>query len=82
MYLGQLAVLPSYRRRDLGRFLVEYVEAKARELGLTRIRLGVRIELVGNRAYYERHGYPVFAYRSHEGYTEPTYVIMGKEMSG
>lgn len=81
MYLGRLAVLPSYRRRGLGQALVQYVESRAKELRLSRVRLGVRVVLKENRAYYERQGYSVLALRSHPGYTEPTYVIMEKELS-
>lgn len=81
MYLGRLAVLPAYRRRGLGLALVQYVETLARQLRLSRVRLGVRTQLAENRAYYERQGYRVLEYRSHEGYPEPTYLIMEKELT-
>ncbi len=80
MYLGRLAVLPSYRRCGLGKALVQYVETLTRELRLSRVRLGVRTQLPENQAYYERQGYRVLEYRSHEGYAEPTYMIMEKEL--
>jgi ribosomal protein S18 acetylase RimI-like enzyme len=80
VYLDRLAVLPEYRRRGLGRALVEYVEARARELVLPCIRLGVRTALPQNQAYYERMGYRVVEYASHAGYTEPTYLILEKDV--
>ena len=57
VYLFRLAVLPAHRRQGLGRALVESVEARARERGLRRVRLGVRVALPGQRASYERLGY-------------------------
>src|SRR5215471_18457402 len=53
-YLFRLAVLPEYRRNGLGRALVEHAERRARELGFSRVRLGVRTVLERQRAYYER----------------------------
>ena len=76
--LFRLAVLPEYRRRGIARALIAYVEARARELGLPRVQLGVRTALTGNRAYYERLGYRLLASRMHAGYTEPTFVILEK----
>jgi predicted N-acetyltransferase YhbS len=81
MHLERLAVLPSYRRRGLGRRLIDYVEAQARALNLPHVRLGVRVVLKDNWAYYERLGYRLIEYKSHAGYSEPTYVILEKEIS-
>jgi ribosomal protein S18 acetylase RimI-like enzyme len=81
VYLSRLAVLPSYRRRGLGHALIEHVEARARTLGISRVRLGVRISLVEQRAYYERLGYRFFEHGYHEGYTEPTFDFLEKDLS-
>jgi GNAT superfamily N-acetyltransferase len=78
--LFRLAVLPAYRRRGVGQALVAYVEARALALGVPRVRLGVRIALPGNRAYYERMGYRFVEARTHAGYTQPTYVIREKSL--
>jgi predicted N-acetyltransferase YhbS len=80
MYLGRLAVLPAYRRNGLGQALVAYVETQAKINHLPCVRLGVRIGLQENRAYYERMGYRLIEYKAHEGYTEPTYVILEKSL--
>ena len=76
--LGRLAVLRSYRGQGVGGRLVEYVEARSRELGLFRVRLGVRIPLAETQAYYERRGYSPVGHGTHAGFTEPTYVILEK----
>ena len=81
VYFSRLAVLSSYRKRGLGRALIEHVEARARVLGIRRVRLGVRITLSGQLAYYEHLGYRFFENGCHEGYTEPTCVFLERELS-
>ncbi len=81
VYLGRLAVLPAYRRQGIARELIAWVERQARSHGYTRVRLGVRVALPGNRAYFERLGYRVLNYGTHAGYTEPTFVDLEKDVS-
>jgi predicted N-acetyltransferase YhbS len=81
VYLGRLSVLPAYRGRGIGQALIEYVEDRARQLGVPRIRLGVRIVLNRLRTYYEQRGYRVVELGKHAGFTEPTYAILEKELS-
>jgi GNAT superfamily N-acetyltransferase len=76
--LFRLGVLPAYRRRGVGQALISYVEAQALVLGFGRVRLGVRVALPDNRAYYERLGYRFVEARSHAGYARPTFVILEK----
>lgn len=78
VYVGRLAVLPEYRRRGIGKLLLGAAERRAGELGLPRVRLGVRLALGKLREYYEARGYAPIALRSHAGYTEATYVEMEK----
>jgi predicted N-acetyltransferase YhbS len=78
IYLGRLAVLTQYRRRGIGQKLVAWVEAQARMLGYTRVRLGVRVVLTGNRAFFERRGYRLHGSGRHVGHTEPTYWTLEK----
>ena len=82
MYFGRLAVLPAYRNRGISAMLIAYVEQRAGELGLPRVRLGVRVALPHLRARYERLGYRVIEQRSHAGYAEPTYLVMEKLLDG
>ena len=78
VYLSRLAVLPRHRRRGVGRALVEYFEGRALALNAPCVRLGVRVALAQNRAYYERMGYRFVQAGAHEGYAEPTYLILEK----
>ncbi len=80
MYLGRLSVLRPFRRYGVGQALTEYVEQRARDLGLPRVQLGVRTALPHLQAYYERLAYHVVRYEAHEGYTTPTYVVMEKQV--
>jgi ribosomal protein S18 acetylase RimI-like enzyme len=82
LYLFRLAVLPAVRRRGLGRALIEHAEGRARERNLARVRLGVRAVLARQRAYYERLGYRPVGAAAHPGYTEPTYLLLEKELTG
>ena len=54
------------------------VERRARELGIPRVRLGVRVALPHLRARYERLGYRVYGERRREGYAEPIDLLMEK----
>jgi GNAT superfamily N-acetyltransferase len=77
---SRLAVPPAYRRHGIGRALIAYVEDRARVLNLRQVRLGVRIALPPLRAYYELLGYRLLEYHAHDGYAEPTYVILAKDV--
>jgi ribosomal protein S18 acetylase RimI-like enzyme len=80
MYFGRLSVLPAFRNRGLARTLIDHVEARARELGLARVRLSVRIAQPHNRVYYERMGYCFVEARAHAGYAQPTYDVLEKAL--
>jgi GrpB-like predicted nucleotidyltransferase (UPF0157 family) len=80
IYLHRLAVIPSARRMSLGHALVSYVEARAREAGCGRVRLGVRIQLPENQTFYARLGYAVLGPDAHPGYTRPTFLHMAKNI--
>ena len=80
MYFGRLSVLPAFRGRGIARMLIDHVEACARDLGLPRVRLSVRVAQPHNRAYYERMGYRFIEARSHAGYAQPTFVVLEKAL--
>jgi len=80
VYFGRLAVLPAFRQHGVGLMLVTYVEQQARALGAQCVQLGVRIALAHLQVYYERLGYRVVGYETHEGYTKPTSVVMEKQV--
>ncbi len=80
VYFGRLSVLPAFRQHGVGLALVTYVEQQARPLGAQRVQLGVRIALPHLQVYYERLGYCVVGYETHEGYTASTSVVMEKQV--
>jgi GrpB-like predicted nucleotidyltransferase (UPF0157 family)/ribosomal protein S18 acetylase RimI-like enzyme len=80
-YFHRLAVLPAYRRLAIGRALVSYVEARAREIRSDHVRLGVRLAIPANLALYASLGYTVEGYGTHAGYIEPTFARMIKRVA-
>jgi predicted N-acetyltransferase YhbS len=80
VYFGRLSVLPAFRQHGVGLALIAYVEQQAQDLRAQRVQIGVRIALPHLQAYYERLGYHVVRYETHEGYTEPTSVVMEKQI--
>ena len=56
-HLNLLAVHPGYRHRGIGRTLVEWLEVSARTAGVFLVRLEVRADNEGARAFYSRLGY-------------------------
>jgi ribosomal protein S18 acetylase RimI-like enzyme len=80
VYLSRLGVLPEHRRRGVGRRLMDRVEERARELGIPRVKLGVRNVLPDQRAYYERRGYRFHSPGFHPGVAESTFAFLMKEL--
>lgn len=56
-HLNLLAVHPGYRRRGVGRRLVEWLEASARTAGVFLVRLELRVANDAARKFYEKLGY-------------------------
>src|SRR5258708_361167 len=78
VYLFRLSVLPEFRRQGIAGKLIAFVERRAVEMGYAIVKLGTRVALPKNRAYYERLGYRFVEERFHPGYDKPTYVFMEK----
>ncbi|MEM8730539.1 MAG: GNAT family N-acetyltransferase [Pseudomonadota bacterium] len=81
LYLGKLAVAQAARGTGLARRLVALAETRARALGLARLELETRIELVENQATFARLGFQDVARTAHPGYDRPTSVTMRKTLS-
>ena len=75
--LTRIFVAPVARKTGVGASVVEYLEARAREAGLTTLRLDTRLDLVNARRLYERLGYTAVA-----PFTDGTYseVWLSKEI--
>ncbi|MFD1272102.1 GNAT family N-acetyltransferase [Streptomyces kaempferi] len=59
LYLDSIAVHPDARGKGVGRRLLEFVEAHARELGLPEVRLFTNAMMWENRKIYPKYGYEV-----------------------
>ncbi len=81
LYLGRLAVAPSWRRRGLGRALVAAAEAAARNAGLPMVRLSTRLALLDNRRLFAACGFVETTREAHPGHAAPTFVNMEKRLS-
>jgi ribosomal protein S18 acetylase RimI-like enzyme len=80
LYVGRLAVDPAQRRRGIARMLMAEAEREARRRGLTRMHLGVRLELDDNRRLFRSCGFVDAAFLSHEGFSGPTWVRMERRL--
>ncbi len=57
LLIWSVATAPQAQGRGIGNTMLAFAEARARELGLTCIRLYTGEPLTGNIAWYRRHGY-------------------------
>jgi GNAT superfamily N-acetyltransferase len=80
LYVGRLAVDPAWRRRGVARALIAYAEAEARRRTLDRLRIQVRIPLLGNQLLFKSCGFVEVSRECHPGYTEPTTIRMEKRL--
>ncbi|WP_417728816.1 GNAT family N-acetyltransferase [Roseovarius sp.] len=76
LYLGKLAVDVIRRGQGLARDLVHHAEARARALGLPRLRLQTRVELLENHVTFAALGFAITAQTAHPGYSRPTSLTM------
>jgi ribosomal protein S18 acetylase RimI-like enzyme len=81
LYISRVSVDPDYRRQGIARALVDGAEREARRRGLVRMTLGVRLELEENRQLFRSCGFEDLEFRRHEGYPEPTWVLMERRLS-
>jgi GNAT superfamily N-acetyltransferase len=56
-YLGLLLIAAQARGRGVGRWIVRYLQARAHEMGMTAICLGVLAANPRGRAFWEREGF-------------------------
>jgi ribosomal protein S18 acetylase RimI-like enzyme len=56
-YLERLAVLPEYRRRGLGRALVDHVFDQAIQIGARRVEIGIISQQTELRDWYKKIGF-------------------------
>ena len=81
LYISRISVDPGYRRQGIARALVDEAEREARRLALPRMTLGVRLELEENRQLFRSCGFADLEFRRHEGFAEPTWVLMERRLT-
>ncbi len=81
LYISRLSVDPEQRRQGIARTLMDEAEREARRRGLTRMTLGVRLELEENRRLFRSCGFEDALLKSHEGFSEPTWVLMERRLT-
>jgi ribosomal protein S18 acetylase RimI-like enzyme len=82
VYIGRLAVDPEQQGRGIARRLLAASIEWARSHGAKSMSLGVRVELVENIAFFERHGFQIVRAESHAGFDRPTNYHMEKTLTG
>lgn len=75
LYVNQLAVAPPHKRRGIGRFLMGLAEQRAREQGVSRLRLDTAIPARHLVEFYQALGYRVVDEVRREGKTYRSYVM-------
>ncbi|MEV0482079.1 GNAT family N-acetyltransferase [Streptomyces sp. NPDC050508] len=64
LFLDSIAVHPEAHGRGVGRLLLHFVDARARELGLTEVRLYTNALMWENQEIYPKFGYEVVERRT------------------
>jgi N-acetylglutamate synthase-like GNAT family acetyltransferase len=77
MLLDNVAVLPERQRSGLGRMLLAFAEAKAREEGFREVQLYTNELMSENLGWYARRGYQEVSRRSDSGFNR---VFMRKAL--
>src|SRR6266852_3022336 len=80
LYVGRLSVHPDHRRQGIAGALMEQAEREARRRGLDIMRLGVRLALEDNRRFFASCGFTETTLHRHEGFSEPTWVMMERRL--
>ena len=78
-YVMALGVLPGYQRKGIAGKMVEFVEALAKQHGVTWLRLDCRLEVPGIVPFYERRGFRKVGEPLQEGEGE-SYWLMEKNI--
>ena len=78
LYIGEIAVDLRLWGQGVARNLVGFCEKNAGYLGLDRLELQVRTELMENQPVFTRLGFMKNLEGSHPGYTQITEITMRK----
>jgi len=81
LWVRRVAVDPAHQGHGVGRELMRWAERQAAARGLPEVRLGVREQLPGNRAFYEKLGYRVLQRHLRPGTSEVHWLEMSRPAS-
>jgi ribosomal protein S18 acetylase RimI-like enzyme/glutaredoxin len=82
LWVRRVAVDPAHQGHGVGRELMRWAEQQAAEQGLAEVRLGVREQLPGNRAFYEKLGYRVIQEHLRPGTNQVHWFEMSRSAGG
>jgi len=74
LYIGKLAVAQAARGRGMARAMIALAERRALEMGLDRLELQTRVELVANQATFAAMGFTETGRTAHPGFDRPTTI--------
>lgn len=80
LYVGKLAVAASERGAGLARSLIAHAATRARALGLPRLQLQTRVELIENQKTFMGMGFIEAGRTAHQGYDRPTSITYALEL--
>lgn len=78
IYIGRVSVLPEARDRGIGREMIEYMERLGSEAGVQYAKVGVRLSLPGNIAFYAKLGYQAVEEHDYPEGGDGWYVMLKK----
>ena len=82
LWVRRVAVDPAQQGHGVGRELMHWAEQQAAQRRLAEVRLGVREQLPGNRAFYEKLGYRVIQEHLRPGTREVHWFEMSQAVGG
>lgn len=80
LYVGRLAVSSELRHRGISRTLIGIAEQRAHFYNREALEIETRVELTENHQAFKRLGFKKKADGTHPGYTQPTYIVMHKNL--
>lgn len=80
LHIGKLSVDPAHQGQGLAKTLIAMAETRARALGLARLELQSRVELVENHAIFFALGFKQTETTAHPGYDHPTSLVFTKPL--
>lgn len=72
LYLGKLAVDPAMQGKGLARDLITLAYERAVSLGLEKLVLQTRVELIENHRFFRHMGFEKTKETAHDGFDRPT----------